>query len=119
MKCDGRCCSTFTLSKRVQEKLRHREGTDDVKWRVPDGDMIAAMIVRLGWLRATIRNWRLGYGFKPRHYWSMRGVMFTCRFWDTKTKLCRVYANRPHLCRSYAVTNPTTCQHGCGMECGA
>lgn len=116
--CTGACCATFWLRKSAQEKLRNREGHGDAAWHVLDGDMIAAMVVRLGWIRATFRNWRLGYGFQPRRWWKMRGELFTCRFWDTKTRLCRVYPNRPKMCRAYAVDGPTTCQHGCGMECG-
>lgn len=110
--CSGACCSTFTLSLKAQADLaKHRDRELDVK----DADVISAMVIRLGWLRAVVRNWRLGYGFKPRKYWSMRGVMFTCRFWNPKTRLCRRYVNRPGMCRRYAVDLPPTCQHGCGM----
>lgn len=113
MTCTGECCAAFTLSEEAQWLLRHREGTANPQRHVPDGDMIDAMKTRLGWVRATLRVWRLGYGFHPRRYWGMRGVLFTCRFWDTRTRLCRVYPNRPAMCRDYAVCHPAKCQHGC------
>lgn len=37
---------------------------------------------------------------------------FTCKHWDTETRLCTAYSERPQMCQNYGTTEP--CKHGCG-----
>jgi Fe-S-cluster containining protein len=107
--CGGNCCAVFTLSDQAQAKLA------DPDVPIQDERQIRAMIVPLSYVRARLRLWRLGMTRRSPLHRGMRGTLFTCRFWDRKTRRCRIYANRPRMCVKYpygeACDSSATCTH--------
>ena len=110
--CDGRCCAAFPLSWEVA-------GPDGIaSWYDPDGDplverhFIADMLVPLNLPEAITRWTELELGPIPKWIEHSPQNLYTCRHWDTDTRLCTQYDNRPWLCRAYPYTQD--CQHeGC------
>ena len=110
--CDGRCCAVFPLSWEVA-------GPDGIaSWYDPDGDplhgrmFVADMLIPLNLHEATERWRSLRLGAIPRWIEYSPQPLYTCRHWDTETRLCGAYDQRPALCRDYPYG--VECQHeGC------
>ena len=110
--CDGRCCACFPLSWEVA-------GPDGIaSWHDPDGDplterqFIADMLVPLNLPEAISRWTELDLGPIPQWIEHSPQNLYTCRHWDTDTRLCTRYDERPWLCRAYPYQS--NCQHeGC------
>lgn len=115
--CDGRCCAVFPLSWEVA-------GPDGIAaWYDPGGDplterqFIADMLVPLNRHEAIERWTDLGLGALPRWIEYSPQPLYTCRHWDTETRLCTAYEQRPWMCRSYPYRG--ACQHeGCTYRMG-
>jgi Fe-S-cluster containining protein len=89
--CDGRCCAVFPLSRQPRFLL---EPPGSASY---DAVFIADMLVPLTQYEAEKRYHDLGYGTLP----EFTQALYTCRHWDTETRLCTAYDQRPWLCRDY------------------
>lgn len=84
--CGGGCCERFHFGhgetmETVQEKGRLRGGEDQV---------IADMLIPLG-VSTLDSDGEAGLPV----FW------FTCKHFDTTTRLCKIYEQRPSMCRTY------------------
>ena len=101
--CDGHCCAAFYLP------VPHEEMTAKHMCRFRDGAYIAAMVLPL---TADAAAERLGHGWPDTS--EARHNLYTCRFWDHRTRLCVAYDDRPAMCRDYPYGKP--CEHGCDYQ---
>lgn len=88
MPCDGRCCSTFTMSTplaQLESQPRHSE----------DGEYILSMIVP----QTNAEAEALGAKALDRPH-------FGCALWDPETRLCRRYEQRPKMCSRFPYGRP-------------
>lgn len=104
MSCPAYCCEAFHIP------------TEAVGWlwddpeQVNDGPFLREMLIELDPIEAQRRH-RESMGLagwipdEGEHY-------FTCKHWDTETRLCREYENRPAMCRDYPASG-CACKHGC------
>lgn len=83
--CPGDCCEAFCLPYAPDELNAKRSD-------LMEGDVIADMVIPL------FPNAKDGY-------W------YTCRNFDTETRLCRVYDERPQMCRTF----PNRYRCACGL----
>jgi Fe-S-cluster containining protein len=86
-------------------------------WKEPSYEtvFITDMLVPLTAYEAKVRWAELGYG--DLTVLDLGKPLYTCRHWDTETRLCTVYDQRPWLCRDYPYTG--ACQHtGCTYRKG-
>lgn len=108
--CDGRCCAVFPMSLSPEEMLT---------WRgihaTYESIFVTDMLVALTPYEARMRWTDLGYGELKDLDLGM--PLYTCRHWDTETKLCTVYDERPWLCRDFPYQG--ACHHtGCTYRKG-
>src|ERR1019366_288079 len=104
--CNGSCCVVFPLP-------GHDPSRD---WsKTHQGTYIADMILPLT-LEAAKERWALyGLGDWPEPFFGpYPGKMFSCRHWDTETRLCTAYEARPDMCRDYPYGGP--CNAGCDFQ---
>ena len=101
--CDGRCCAAFYLP------VTHEEMTRKRMRRFTDGEYIAAMVLPLT-ADAAAERLRQNFPDTP----EVRNNLYTCRFWDHRTRLCVAYDERPAMCRDYPYGKP--CDHGCDYQ---
>jgi Fe-S-cluster containining protein len=75
------------------------------------------MLIPLNHHEAAERWTSLGLGTIPRWIEYSSQALYTCRHWDTETRLCTQYENRPALCRNYPYRG--SCNHeGCTYRMG-
>ena len=92
--CTGQCCERFFLPRSPLELWTQYED-----WLIAgmsselDIDKIAPMVTPLE---------QEGSG-----YW------YSCKHFDTETRLCKIYESRPNMCRDYPYDSP--CRY-CGLE---
>lgn len=99
--CQGACCAVFPLST-PYDRLRDR-------WPYfTDGDQILDMVEPIDLVSALERC--IDLGIETFHARPGR-PLYTCRHWDTETRLCGIYEQRPAMCRDYPYGHP--CDHGC------
>jgi Fe-S-cluster containining protein len=99
--CDGRCCAVFPLSRSPEEMLKGSHY---------DAIFVGDMVIALTPFEARRRWADLGYG--ELKDLDLGQPLYTCRHWDTATKLCTVYDERPWLCRDFPYA--LSCHHtGC------
>jgi Fe-S-cluster containining protein len=99
--CMGGCCAAFFMP-RDPETISDRT--------VVDGDMIRDMLIPLTNEEASQRLDRIGSPM-ARPEAEAEGKFFTCRHFDERMRLCKVYEIRPHMCRTYPYGRD--CEHGC------
>ena len=111
--CTGACCSVFVLHYNPQE-IRSQAS------HIHEGQYIAAMVEPLTLDAAAQRC--ADYGLEwPASIHSAGPIeeiadrLYTCRFWDERTRGCVQYANRPEMCSSYPYRRK--CLH-CGWHGG-
>jgi len=121
--CDGRCCAVFPLSWEVA-------GPDGIaSWYDPEGGhdswdgkverwFIADMLIPLNLAEAVERWASLGLGDIPRWIEYSPQPLYTCRHWDTETRLCGAYDQRPSLCRNYPYAAQPCSHEGCTYRKG-
>ncbi len=81
-----------------------------------DRAFILDMLVPLTTRQARARHRKLGYGAFPDELETCvkEGYgLFTCRHWDTETRLCTVYDQRPDMCRDYPYRGRSCARGGC------
>lgn len=98
--CDGRCCAVFPLSWGVM-------GEDGIATWLDEGHtteeraFIADMLIPLNKIEATQRWADMGYT-EPLALLEDDRPLWTCRHWNTETRLCDAYEQRPkHLCADF------------------
>ena len=108
--CDGRCCCVFPLSWGVT-------GEDGISTWLDEGHtteeraFIADMLIPLNKFEATQRWADMGYT-EPLSLLDDDRPLWTCRHWNTETRLCDAYDQRPLLCSTFPYE--TACHHkGC------
>jgi Fe-S-cluster containining protein len=99
--CTGHCCNVFTLPY-TPEELQARA------WNIHEGAYIAAMVEPLTLDAAAERAGNSKWA-------GFDGSLYTCRFWDERTRKCLQYANRPWMCSAYPYRRK--CTH-CGWHGG-
>lgn len=97
-RCTGQCCHRFILS----YANTHEEVDAYLRSGPPeDGVQIADMIV----LVEVIQNGTvLPMGRVAER--DDRGVLYTCKHFDTATRDCGIYETRPSMCRRYPLWPP-------------
>ena len=112
--CTGACCACFAV----------RAGFFERSTELPDGFFMLDMLVSLSPDEATKRMEDLGITWEttaqeaeaPVDFsaWEPDGngrvLLFTCRHWDTETRLCRAYDERPAMCRDYPYPGGGPCR---------
>ncbi len=105
VKCGGHCCERFCTTKSPREWKRAakliRDGdasTLDVNY-LSDFLTIADMLILVQTNKRELNkvNEETGLNYK---------YVYTCKHFDTVTRLCTDYDNRPEMCRSYPENTP-------------
>lgn len=103
--CNGNCCQDFILSysPAYMETLKEN-GNDDERHT-------AGMVIYLGYYDTDPDLFPEDH----KRYEGNDAHHYTCKHFDTKTRLCTDYENRPNMCRSYP--NGIACTFkGCGYN---
>lgn len=96
-RCDGACCEKFLMTKVPSDLLKMAEelrGLGSVSSRDEGPEEIE-----------FVADMMLPRGDNTKEGWAL----FTCRYWDQKTRLCSIYEWRPRVCRDYGAATP--CEH--------
>ena len=96
--CDGSCCALFTIPMHHEEVEEFRVGKRDAsEWKDPDEvTNIMDMVIPLGREEIIERNEKYGKDMRED-----ATNVYTCRHWNTETRLCGNYENRPQMCRDF------------------
>ena len=97
--CDGRCCAVFYLP------ISRDEMTPARMARVRDGTRIFEMVLPLVPDAAAMRLGRDVVGDEAAEN------LYTCRYFDERTRRYVQYETRPAMCRDYPYGEP--CSHHC------
>ncbi len=91
--CPGGCCAVFGLRSDLDEVRREASQT-------VDGATLADMLVPLTREEGRARHERfIGGVWRHEHLPDIH--LFTCRHWDSDTRLCTIYERRPQMCRDF------------------
>lgn len=94
-KCNGSCCERFFISSSPAE-LNERASKNDPTVDI-DIQQIAAMVIPIEEAKGE----------------GVPGYWYTCKNWDTETRLCTIYETRPQMCRDFPYMDPCI---NCGWE---
>jgi Fe-S-cluster containining protein len=105
--CTGSCCERFTLRAGyvyvTPENLQQRI-EDSRKAGNEDELFTLEMLVYIGYSNVASTG---VIEQVPSHWW-------TCKYFDSSTRLCTVYEKRPRMCRTYGEAGYSPCQYpGC------
>ena len=92
--CIGACCKDFTLPVSPMQFAFERKRK---KSRWFEGHQIADMVI---FLREDQQEQENSNGRKTMRHMP-RLYHYTCKHFNTDTKLCMDYENRPHMCRDF------------------
>lgn len=118
--CTGNCCAVFHWNTPPEYLRKRWEGLSapltESEARCKRDDLyIADMLVKLS--PAEVEERMARYDFKPDVdedfdlvAWAEKSA-YTCRHWDTETKLCTAYEDRPQMCRDYPYVG------SCSLDC--
>lgn len=96
--CDGSCCERFWLPMDQDGLWASYSDYQQGFPAIPDIEMIAQMTI---YLEPAVTN----------------GHWYTCKFWDSESRLCTIYNDRPRMCREYPYGSECThCHSTCGTE---
>src|SRR5277367_6448995 len=84
MSCTGKCCSRFYMPIKGEAlaKIPMINGT------VEEANFIKDMVI-------FIEDYPIVDGVEDP------GAYYTCRHWDTQTRLCKAYEQRPSMCKDF------------------
>ena len=78
---------------------------------IEDIDKIAEMVVLLTPEEIDERAKKYGLTYAKDIEPETLGKIYTCKYWDEGTMLCKNYENRPSMCRKFPYEEP--CPYGC------
>lgn len=113
MPCDGRCCAIFWWSRTPEQLAAYPLLSGGAT--AEESKFIADMLIPLSEEEARERIDKYGMPYTYEEATATAGrLLYTCRHWDSETRLCTAYEQRPWMCRTYPYGRG--CTFGCGYE---
>lgn len=104
--CTGQCCAAFPLS--ANRDYVQSRGDDSGEYA-----LIGSLLFELTRDEAYARLEALS--LNPPAWWAEQAErqLYSCRHWDTRSRLCTIYERRPLMCSRYPYS--AACEH-CGYR---